>query len=151
MSKLVLKLNRSKMTSVTLSKSTIDLSKLVPLDETNYKCWSQKLLIFFETCETDYILTADPAAYQCPPSSSSSLTTADGTVSTDDLCDAQIAKYEKDNKWVRGQMLNHMTNKLFDLFVHFNSAKEIWEKLEKKYGADDAGKKKYDVGNWLNF
>ena len=30
-------------------------------------------------------------------------------------------------------------------------AKIIWEKLEVKYGADDAGKKKYVVGEWLRF
>ena len=44
-----------------------------------------------------------------------------------------------------------MTNSLFNLFVTFNSAKIICEKLEVKYGADDAGKKKYVVSEWLRF
>ncbi|CAN1762183.1 Retrovirus-related Pol polyprotein from transposon TNT 1-94 [Linum perenne] len=44
-----------------------------------------------------------------------------------------------------------MTNIIFDLFVNNWSAKSIWETLIKKYGADDAGMKKYVAGNWLNF
>jgi len=42
-----------------------------------------------------------------------------------------------------------MSNKLFDLFVNQKSAKIIWKSLEKKYGANDAGRKKYVVGKWL--
>ena len=44
-----------------------------------------------------------------------------------------------------------MTNVLFDLFINNKSAKSIWEILEKKYGSDDAGKKKYVTGKWLQF
>jgi len=44
-----------------------------------------------------------------------------------------------------------MSNPLFDLFVIFKSTKIIWTKLKAKYGLDDAGKKKYVVGKWLQF
>ncbi|KAL0411844.1 UNVERIFIED_CONTAM: hypothetical protein Slati_3774100 [Sesamum latifolium] len=44
-----------------------------------------------------------------------------------------------------------MTNTLFDLFVNQKSAKEIWNTLETRYGGDDAGRKKYVVGKWLQF
>ncbi|KAL0304022.1 UNVERIFIED_CONTAM: hypothetical protein Sradi_6270300 [Sesamum radiatum] len=44
-----------------------------------------------------------------------------------------------------------MSNTLFDLFVNQKSAKEIWETLETRYGGDDAGRKKYVVGKWLQF
>ncbi|CAN1159986.1 hypothetical protein LINPERPRIM_LOCUS21963, partial [Linum perenne] len=60
-------------------------------------------------------------------------------------------KYQKDNKTARGHILSHMTNIIFDLFVNNRSTKSIWETLIKKYGADDAGMKKYVAGNWLNF
>ncbi|KAJ1380628.1 hypothetical protein SESBI_45848 [Sesbania bispinosa] len=36
-----------------------DISKIEPLDGTNYKRWSQKLLIFFEQVEVDYVLFSD--------------------------------------------------------------------------------------------
>ena len=48
-------------------------------------------------------------------------------------------------------LVNNMTNILFDLFMVMKSAKIIWESLESKYGSDDAGKKKYVVGKWLEF
>jgi len=44
-----------------------------------------------------------------------------------------------------------MSNPLFDLFMNFKSAKIIWTKLEAKYGLDDAKKRKYVVGKWLQF
>ncbi|KAL0405667.1 UNVERIFIED_CONTAM: hypothetical protein Slati_3880600 [Sesamum latifolium] len=60
-------------------------------------------------------------------------------------------KYDKDNKMVRGHLLNHMTNTLFDLFVNHKSARAIWNTLESRYGGDDASRKKYIVGKWLQF
>lgn len=50
-------------------------------------------------------------------------------------------KYERDNKIVRGHLLNHMCNSLFDLFVMHKSAKVILDLLEKKYVTDDTGKR----------
>ncbi|KAK4392790.1 hypothetical protein Sango_2056800 [Sesamum angolense] len=61
------------------------------------------------------------------------------------------AKFKKDNKTVGGHILNHMTNSLFHLFVNQKIAKSIWDTLESRYEGDDAGKKKYVVGKWLQF
>ncbi|XP_074266195.1 uncharacterized protein LOC141588662 [Silene latifolia] len=98
----------------------------------------QKLLIFFEQLEVDYVLFSD-----CPEVPEDS----------DQTSKLEIDKinYEKHNELVRGQMLSHMSNPIFDLFTNNKYAKSIWETLEKKYGADDAGKKKYVVGKWINF
>lgn len=62
-----------------------------------------------------------------------------------------MKKFEKDNKMVRGHLLNYMTNLLYDWFITFKSAKIIWEKLDVKYGVDDIGKNKYIVNEWLHF
>jgi len=35
--------------------------------------------------------------------------------------------------------------------MNFKSVKTIWTKLEAKYGSDDAEKKKYIIGKWLQF
>jgi len=62
------------------------------------------------------------------------------------IVDEEIRKkFDKDNKTVRGHLLNHMSNPLFDLFVTFKFAKIIWEKSGVKYGVEDAKKKKYVV------
>ena len=41
--------------ALTINKALSDLSKLKPLDRTNYKCWSHELLVFFEQLEFDYV------------------------------------------------------------------------------------------------
>ncbi|KAA0051003.1 ty1-copia retrotransposon protein [Cucumis melo var. makuwa] len=44
-----------------------------------------------------------------------------------------------------------MSDSIFDLFVAQKSAKDIWSTLECRYGEDDAKRKKYVVGKWLQF
>ncbi|KAK4390232.1 Retrovirus-related Pol polyprotein from transposon TNT 1-94 [Sesamum angolense] len=44
-----------------------------------------------------------------------------------------------------------MTNTLFDLFANHKSARTIWNTPESRYGGDDADRKKYVVGKWLQF
>lgn len=164
--------------AISSSRSLPDLSKLEPLDGSNYKRWSQKLLIFFEQLEFDYVLFEEMPV----GNSETSIERVDSderangenqndaartdigndvapakeptvmvSAPTKDIVDGARRRFDKDNKTVRGHMLNHMTNVLFDLLVNIKSAKQIWDMLEKKYGADDAGKKKYVVGKWLQF
>jgi len=45
--------------AVPFQKSLPELHKIEPLDGTNYKSWSQKLLLCFEQPEIDYVLTTD--------------------------------------------------------------------------------------------
>lgn len=133
-----------------ISKSLIDLSKLPALDGTNYKRWSQKILIAFEQIEIDYVLTTNPptSTPTTTPSTTPQITFDDNQSKVDE---EKILKFTKDNKTARGYMLSHMSDPLFDLFYIEKSAKTIWEALEKKYGADDAGKRKYVTGEWLDF
>ncbi|KAL9231128.1 hypothetical protein vseg_006389 [Gypsophila vaccaria] len=133
--------------AVVANRILADLSKLEPLDGNNYKRWSQKLLIFFEQLEIDYVLFKDtPIAV--------SLNDIEATPPFAAIVksnEESINKFEKYNKTARYHIPNHMTNTLFDLFMIHKSAKFIWDSLEKKYGADDAGKRKYVVGQWLGF
>ncbi|KAA0052347.1 ty1-copia retrotransposon protein [Cucumis melo var. makuwa] len=104
------------MSIKTSNKILPDLSKLEPLDGTNYH--------------------------------RPSVTSAD-QVKKDQVND--LEKYAKDNNTVRGHMLNHMSDPMFDLFVVQKSAKDIWSTLKSRYGGDDVGRKKYIVGKWLQF
>ena len=130
---------------LSVHKALLDLSKLEPLDGTNYRCWSQKLLIFFKQLEVDYVLLFDLTEEN--NTSEITIASCDGIVKDESktVDEETKKKLVKDNKMVKRHLLNHMTNLLFDLFVTFKSAKIILEKLEVKYGADDAGKKKYVV------
>ncbi|KAK9683745.1 hypothetical protein RND81_10G161700 [Saponaria officinalis] len=130
-----------------MSRIIPDLSKLEPLDSNNYKSWSQKLLMFFEQLEIDYVLFKDPPKPAVP----TNVETTPPVTAVVKSNEEEIKKFEKDNKTARFHLLNHMTNTIFDLFMIHKSAKVIWESLESKYGSDDAGKKKYVVGKWLEF
>ncbi|XP_074271356.1 uncharacterized protein LOC141595289 [Silene latifolia] len=138
------------MSSV-MSKTLPDLTKLEKLDDHNYKRWSQKLLMLFEQLEIDYVLFSDPLAPVKEAAAAVSVEDTPPVISVVKSNEDTINKFDKDNKTVRCQLLNNMTDTLFDLFMVHKSSKLIWESLEAKYGADDAGKKKYVVGKWLEF
>lgn len=133
-----------------------DLSKLKSLNGTNYHWWSHKLLIFFEQLEVDYVLTIDlwydPTVTILTPTSD--LESSISPLSIDQLKQVSIVepkKYTKDNKTVHLLLLNHMSYPMFDLFVAQKSAKAAGSTLESRYGGDDAGRKKYVLGKWLQF
>ncbi|XP_077228596.1 uncharacterized protein LOC143861577 [Tasmannia lanceolata] len=44
-----------------------------------------------------------------------------------------------------------MPNSLYDVYCGMKTTKEMWEALDKKYKTEDAGVKKYVVGNYLRF
>jgi len=140
--------------AVPFQKSLSELHKIEPLNGTNYKRWSQKLLLYFEQLELDYVLTTDYI-----DDSDTSQTNTEKSVATPTtpktptipLDETARKKLEKDNKLARSYLLNNMSNPLFDLFVIFKSTKIISTKLEVKYGSHDVGKRKYVVGKWLQF
>ncbi|KAH6793866.1 hypothetical protein C2S52_004343 [Perilla frutescens var. hirtella] len=94
--------------------------KLEPLDGANYKRWSQKLLIFFEQLEVDYVLFSDPSEESDP------------IIIALDNDDVSAAKEKSD-------------------VAAAAATNQVWESLEKKYGGDNARKRKYVVEKWLQF
>ncbi|KAL0461906.1 UNVERIFIED_CONTAM: hypothetical protein Slati_0078200 [Sesamum latifolium] len=99
---------------VLVPKTLLDFSKLEPLDGTNYKCWSLKLLIFHEQLDADYVLFIDPPELETPVEISTIAITLVTSVKSKKLEDEAKKKYVRDNKIVRGHLLNHMNNSLFD-------------------------------------
>ncbi|KAK4381929.1 hypothetical protein Sango_2920000 [Sesamum angolense] len=108
---------------MSISKALPDLSKLEPLDGTNYKRWSQKLLIFFEQHDVHYVLFTTPP--ECDVHTETSSVTL--TPVTYEGAGNVKVKYDRHNKT------------------------EIWNTLETRYRGDDARRKKYVVGKWLQF
>ncbi|XP_021844984.2 uncharacterized protein [Spinacia oleracea] len=137
------------MANFMMNKTLPDLSKLEPLNGKNYKRWSQKLLIFFEQFEIDYVLYEDVIE----AIEENKAVAPDPSLSAEDVKKAAeaLTKKEKDYKLARAHILHHVNGFLFDLLITNRSSKSIWDTLQKKYGADDAGKKKYVVGKWINF
>ncbi|XP_019193948.1 PREDICTED: uncharacterized protein LOC109187958 [Ipomoea nil] len=143
------------------SKPATDLAKLQPLDGLNYRRWAVKTLIHFKSAELEYVFTYVPKPAETKTGESSN-PQPDGDsprtpgsiprppVAADKSQDIR-AKFERDNKTVRGILLHHMSDNLLDIYAKYKSAKEIWNMLKRKYGADDAGRRKYTVGRWLNY
>ncbi|KAL0342716.1 UNVERIFIED_CONTAM: hypothetical protein Scaly_1934200 [Sesamum calycinum] len=93
-----------------MSRTLPELSKVEPLDGTNFKCWFQKLLIYFEQLEVDYVLFTDsPEITPQTTEASIAIVTTSQTATT-------------------------------------NSGR-----TNSRYGGDDAGRKKYVFGKWLQF
>jgi len=135
-------------------KTLPELHKIEPLDGTNYKRWSQKLLLCFEQFEIDYIISTeftDDTDTSQNDAEKSLFTPTTPKTPVVPLDEAAIKKPEKDNKLARSYRLNNMSNPLFDLFVIFKSTKIIWTKLEAKYGFDDAAKGSMSLGSGCNF
>lgn len=96
-----------------------DMSRLEPFDGKFFKRWSAKVLFFLEMLSVSYVLTKERP-------------TKDG----------EVLKYNADNITCRGYILHFLSNSLFDIYVKFQSAKEIWKALQNKYGSEDARKKR---------
>ncbi|KAK9682872.1 hypothetical protein RND81_10G102900 [Saponaria officinalis] len=104
------------MSSV-LAKTLPNLTKLEQLDGNNYKRWSQKLLMFFEQLEIDYVLFSDPHTHVKETPAATSVENTSPVVSVVKSNEEAIKKFEKANKTVRCQLLSNMTDSLFDLFM----------------------------------
>ncbi|KAL5708198.1 hypothetical protein ACHQM5_019018 [Ranunculus cassubicifolius] len=59
--------------------------------------------------------------------------------------------------WIHGDFLckgyvqNRLIDPLYNVYSKMNSAKELWDSLEKKYKTEDAGPKKFAVAKFLDF
>nr|GEW58650.1 zinc finger, CCHC-type [Tanacetum cinerariifolium] len=54
-------------------------------------------------------------------------------------------KWDNDDYFCRGLILNGMSDSLFDIYQNVKTSKELWDTLEAKYMAEDASSKKFLV------
>ncbi|XP_017985342.1 PREDICTED: uncharacterized protein LOC108663940, partial [Theobroma cacao] len=60
-------------------------------------------------------------------------------------------KWDNDDYICMGHILNGMSNALFDAYQNKASAKQLWDKLEARYMAEDASSKKFLVSRFNNY
>ena len=112
-----------------------DMSELEPFDGNYYKRWSERMLFYLESIPVDFVLFNDRVPDDVlEPARSTSIRT-----------------YEKANRTCKGHILHYLSNSFFDIYYGYNSDKEIWDALKKKYSMEDAGFKKYVVGGFLDY
>ncbi|XP_070682532.1 uncharacterized protein [Malus domestica] len=104
----------------------------------DFERWQQKMLFYLTTLNLANVLReTEPTADEENIFSAETLTAIDAWKDNDFLC--------------KNYILNALDDTLYDVYVAFKTAKELWESLEKKYKTEDAGSKKFVVGKFLDY
>ncbi|KAI5335196.1 hypothetical protein L3X38_025329 [Prunus dulcis] len=51
----------------------------------------------------------------------------------------------------KNYILNGLSDHLYDYYSSYDTAKDVWDALQKKYDTEEAGAKKFDVNRYLKF
>ena len=104
---------------------------------TEFKRWQQKMLFYLTTLNLARLLQEDAPTLK------------------ENETDKQVVSAVKVWKHVdflcRNYILNGLDNTLYNVYCAFNTARELWESLDKKYKTEDARLKKFVVGKFLDY
>ena len=116
-----------------------ELVKLDRFDGTNFSRWKDKMKFLLTALKLFYVL--DPNLMHFPPTSDED---------TDEI-KAQRKKWEEDELICRGQILNTLSDHLYDLYTSMKSPKEIWNALEAKYKTEKIGTNKFIIQKYFDY
>ncbi|WVZ63197.1 hypothetical protein U9M48_012849 [Paspalum notatum var. saurae] len=68
-----------------------------------------------------------------------------------DLSNADLQRFTETNTLFRGAILSALTDRLVDVYMHIKDGKELWDALEAKFGASDAGSDLYIMESFHDF
>ncbi|GJT33302.1 hypothetical protein Tco_0923721, partial [Tanacetum coccineum] len=94
----------------------------------DFRRWQKKMHFLLMTLKVVYVLTTPMSEL-----------VEDATVEAIRI----RAKWENEDYICRGQILNCMSDSLFDVYTNVESDKELWDSLEYKYMAEDSSSKKF--------
>ena len=85
--------------------------------------WSAKAMIWFTDLKIDWVINdARPEGV---------------------LPEVEQARLGEANNLLRGAILSILADRLCDVYLHITDAKELWDALNAKFGASDAGSELY--------
>jgi hypothetical protein len=64
---------------------------------------------------------------------------------------AEKAKWDKANEACLSRLLNVLSNRLFDVYSGFTSAKGLWTELDNEFSEVDNGNESFTTENYLNY
>ena len=111
--------------------------KLEKFNGTEFKRWQQKMLFYLATLNLVCFLQEAAPALKENETYRQVVAAVEAWKHVDFLC--------------RNYLLNGLDNTLYNVYCAFNTARELWESLDKKYKIEDAGLKKFVVGKFLNY
>ena len=74
------------------------------------------------------------------------------TASDEDIDEIKVQrKKQEENKLIcRGNILNTLSNRLYDLYTSMNSPKEIWNNLEAKFKTEKVDTNKFIIQKYFD-
>ena len=111
--------------------------KLEKFNGTEFKRWQQKMLFYLTTLNLARFLQEDAPALKEDETDRQVVAAVESWKHVDFLC--------------RNYILNGLDNTLYNVYCAFNTTRELWESLDKKYKTEDAGLKKFVVGKFLDY
>ncbi|KAI9169282.1 hypothetical protein LWI28_010134 [Acer negundo] len=104
-----------------------DVYNLDKFDGSNFTCWKDKMHFLLTVLNVMYVL--DPKLQPLPEPSDKD---------TEKIV-ANRKKHEEDELVCKGHNLGMLIDRLYNLYTHIQSPKEIWEALEHKYTTEKRG------------
>ena len=104
---------------------------------TEFKRWQQKMMFYLTTLNLARFFQEDAPALKENKTNRKVVSAVEARKHFDFLC--------------RNYFLNGLENTLYNVYCAFNTARELWESLDKKYKTEDAGLKKFVVGKFPDY
>ncbi|XP_071739761.1 uncharacterized protein [Rutidosis leptorrhynchoides] len=124
------------MSGEMVKEITSRFAKLEKFEGADFRRWQKKMQFLLTTMKLMYLLSTPR-----PDESDEEI-----------MEHARLrSKWDNDDLMCRDPILNGMFDVLFDVYNSVEWAKELWDKLEAKYMADDASRKKFHVSNFNNY
>lgn len=116
--------------AVTFAKPFPDISKIEVFDGQNYRRWVERVHTVLDMHGVAWVLD-NPK----PPSEDKK----------------RMDEWTYANKVCRHTIISTLSNELFDVYCQYKEAKKIWDNMNVKYTAEDAGKQKFVIGNYYHW
>ena len=108
-----------------------DVYKLDKFDGSNFTRWKDKMRFMLTVLNVIYVLNPKLEPIREPSDKDSDKIVADRK------------KHEEDELVCRGHILGTLSDRVYDMYAHIQSPKEIWEALEHKYTTEKRGTNKF--------
>ncbi|XP_010555875.1 PREDICTED: uncharacterized protein LOC104825272 [Tarenaya hassleriana] len=115
---------------------TIDFHKLDKFEGVGFRRWQKKMHFLLTTLNVVYVISTPR------PEETEEETLAAARARN---------KWDNDNYVCCGHILNGMSDELFDVYQHIDTAKALWDSLEAKYVSDDASSKRFLVSSFNSY
>jgi hypothetical protein len=126
---------------IRIMASSSDVIKPEAFDDASFKRWQIKTRMWLTDLKLFWVVTS-----AVPEAASDN---ADDAAKAAAL--AEKAKWDEANEACLSRQLNVLSNRLFDVYSGFTSAKGLWTELENEFSEVDNGNESFTMENYLNY